>query len=74
MYDVVNAHKQGFTLQTLKLEELARSDPEDKPRTQLETAILSQCMRLVMLTLTVLEEEKLAGDETLPPKPPIKGT
>ncbi|GMI36568.1 hypothetical protein TrRE_jg5005 [Triparma retinervis] len=88
VYDVVNAHKQGYTLQTLKLENLVRSGAEEGGEVEeagkseqdkaIEKAILSQSMRLVFLTLTVLEEEALANEggtgDANPPKPPIPGT
>lgn len=85
VYDVVNAKKQGYDLQTLKLEQLVRSDgdvqsEEDKGKTEqekaVENAILSQSMRLVFLTLTVLDEEALAKGEEggNPPRPNIPGT
>ncbi|GMH86058.1 hypothetical protein TrVE_jg4419 [Triparma verrucosa] len=90
VYDVVNAKKQGYTLQTLKLEQMMRNS-EGEPseiaektsalapqQRQMEEAILSQSMRLVFLTLTVLDEtsefEKKDGDDDIIPRPPIPGT
>jgi len=52
VYDVVNAKKQGYNLQTLKLEQLVRSEGEvvEEGKTEqekaIEKAILSQSMRL----------------------------
>ena len=75
VYDVVNARKSGYTLETLKLEEMMRRSAEEKSeeyveKDQMEAAILSQCMRLVFLTVTVLEEEEAAGEG---PGPRIPG-
>jgi hypothetical protein len=42
-----------------------------------ERALFVQGAKVVLLTLTVMEEEKLANDEDgsiMPPKPPIPGT
>ena len=76
VYDVVNAHKSGFTLQSLKLEELMRRDADSPPLEMIEEAIMSQSMRLVFLTLEVLKEEEEAsgnGNGNTPPRPPIPG-
>ena len=75
VYDVVNAHKSGFTLESLKLEEMMRRDPNDPLMEDIEAAIMSQAMRLVFLTLKVREEEEEAGgrSDSSPLKPPIKG-
>jgi len=58
VYDVVNAHKSGFTLQSLKLEEIMKREVDAPQRTEIEEAILSQSMRLIFLTLEVLKEEE----------------
>ena len=74
IYDVVNARQSGYTLETLKLEDLMRRSggDEEKSMTDMERAILSQSMRICFLTLTVLDEtEKATGKQ--PPKPNIPG-
>lgn len=43
------------------------TDPMDK-------AMLPQNLRVALLTLTVIEEEKRCFDDKLPPQPPIPGT
>ena len=72
-YDVCNAHKQGLSLQTLKLTELFRRDDSDsdsnsgssstleEPKSPLEEAVLSQCMRVAFLTLDVMKDEEGFG-------------
>ena len=69
---VVERKKRGFTLQSLKLEEMMASGAvESAPaRTPVETAILSQSLRLIFLTLVVLDEELPSSE---PPKPFIPG-
>jgi len=97
VYDVVNAKKQGYTLQTLKLEQIMKNssgqptsiaektEQMNAQQRQIEEAILSQSMRLVFLTLTVLEESEEfekgngngnggGGDNGDVPRPPIPGT
>lgn len=72
---VVDRKRRGFTLQALKLEELlgGESQPEQE-RSAMETAILSQSMRLIFLTLTVLDEEFPPPGKREPnPKPFIPG-
>jgi len=75
---VVSRKQRGFTLQALKLEEILTDAGEGgsaSARTPIETAILSQSMRLVFLTLTVLDEElPPPGSKRDPPKPYIPGT
>lgn len=68
--DVVAAKRNGFTLETLKLEDLIRRSGEDaEPMGQMERAILGQSMRVVYLTLTVRDEAAEAGDLPPPRKP-----
>ena len=69
VYDVVNARKSGFTLETLKLEDLMRRSGTGESMTAMEKAILGQSMRVVFLTLTVKEESEAAADLPPPRKP-----
>lgn len=70
VYDVVNAAKGGFTLETLKLEDLLRrSDADAASLSQMEKAILGQSMRVVFLTLAVKEEAEAAANLPPPRKP-----
>ena len=52
-YDVVNAKKQGYGLEKLKLEEVLQSDEEKTP---MERAVLSQAMRICFLAIQAAEE------------------
>ena len=61
--NVVAAKKRGATLKTLKLDELFSSPTAAESRTPLETAILSQSMRVCFLTMVVIDEERLASGE-----------
>uniref|UniRef100_A0A7S0L487 Uncharacterized protein n=1 Tax=Coccolithus braarudii TaxID=221442 RepID=A0A7S0L487_9EUKA len=67
--NVVDARAKGITLPSLQLESVWRGD---EPRNAVETAVLSQSMRVVFLTITVLKEEALASGKE-PPKPFIPG-
>eukprot|EP00967_Tisochrysis_lutea_P056545 scaffold71430_cov31-Tisochrysis_lutea.AAC.2 len=63
---------EGATLQSLSIEDIAPT-PIDEPRTPMQTAILKQNMRLVFLTLMVLQEEAEAAGKTVA-RPFIPGT
>jgi len=68
--NVVSAKARGATLQSLKLDALLDTTA---PRSAMETAILSQSMRLCFLAMVVVDEERLASGEDEPPKPFIPG-
>lgn len=71
VYDVVNAKAAGYTFEALKLEDVVRRSGEgEAPMSDMERAILSQSMRIVFLTLTVLNDMEAASG---PPKPNIPG-
>lgn len=53
-YDVVNAKKQGYDLNSLKLEEVFKGGGEE--RTPMESAVLSQAMRIVFLAIVASEK------------------
>ena len=53
-YDVVNAKKQGYDLNSLKLEEIFKGGGEE--RTPMESAVLSQAMRIVFLAIVASEK------------------
>ena len=75
VYDIINAKAGGWTLQTLKLEDAwlrSGNEVDIGKMTDLEKAVLSQSMRIIFLTLTVLEETALASGESVP-KPNIPG-
>jgi len=52
-YDIVNAKKQGYDLDALKLEEVLQSSEEKTP---MEKAVLSQAMRICYLAIQATEE------------------
>lgn len=77
VYDVVNAKRGGWTFQTLKLEELMRSSGgeggvEVSSMSAMERAILGQSMRVVFLTIQVIEETNVARGDSVP-RPNIPG-
>mmetsp|Transcript_30299 Transcript_30299/g.61455 ORF Transcript_30299/g.61455 Transcript_30299/m.61455 type:complete len:220 (+) Transcript_30299:2-661(+) len=55
--NIVQAHAMGSTLQRLKLEEMMNREEGSAERSPVETAILSQAMRIVFITLDVLKRE-----------------
>lgn len=52
--NVMRAHQRGYSLQSLKLEEMMRKGGD--PRTPWESAVLSQSLRIVFTTLSVMQE------------------
>jgi DNA-binding transcriptional MerR regulator len=66
---VAAAHKQG---RTISVEELLQNN-QSSDLSEVETAIRSQSMRVVTLTLVVLNDALEASMNQAPPKPPIKG-
>ncbi|CEL94550.1 unnamed protein product [Vitrella brassicaformis CCMP3155] len=54
--NVVEAHRRGFDLRRLKLEEMISRTGSDKVRTPIEQAMLQQSMRIIFLTLSILED------------------
>jgi len=76
VYDCVNARQGGWTLQTLKLEELMKSSGGNSAAPDMtdpmEKAILGQSMRIVFLTLQCLDDANLASGKSVP-KPNIPG-
>ncbi|KAJ1632055.1 hypothetical protein T492DRAFT_991656 [Pavlovales sp. CCMP2436] len=78
VYDVVNAKRGGWTLQTLKLEDLMRrsasggegggegGNGDAPPMTAMEKAVLSQSMRVVFLTLQGLDDVNKASGKSIP--------
>jgi len=69
--NIVAAQGAGAALSELKIDAMLPSAAAaDAPRTALQTAILSQSMRVVYLTKTVIDEEERAGPQ---PKPFIPG-
>ena len=70
VYDVVNAAQGGYTLESLKLEDMLRRQGTDSESLgAVEKAILGQSMRVVFLTLTVRDEAAAAGDLPPPRRP-----
>ena len=70
VYDVVNAAQGGYTLESLKLEDMLRRQGTDSASlSAVEKAILGQSMRVVFLTLTVRDEAAAAGDLPPPRRP-----
>ena len=70
VYDVVNAQRGGFTLESLKLEEmLRRQGTAAEGLSAVEKAILGPSMRVIFLTLTVRDEAEAAGNLPPPRKP-----
>ena len=70
VYDVVNAAQGGYTLESLKLEDMLRRQGTDSASLgAVEKAILGQSMRVVFLTLTVRDEAAAAGDLPPPRRP-----
>ena len=68
--DVVNAAQGGYTLESLKLEDMLRRQGTDSESLgAVEKAILGQSMRVVFLTLTVRDEAAAAGDLPPPRRP-----
>ena len=59
---IVDAKRGGATLKALKLDELLGSRGAE-PRTAIETAVLSQSMRLCFFTMVVLDDERRASGE-----------
>lgn len=58
-------HEQGMDAQRVKLTEvLAMSDPDAAPRSDVESAVLSQAIRIVFCALDA------AGGRTIPPQSP----
>ena len=51
---MVNAKKQGYDLNSLKLEEIFKGGGEE--RTPMESAVLSQAMRIVFLAIVASEK------------------
>ena len=76
VYDCVNARQGGWTLQTLKLEELVKRSGGDSAGPDItdpmEKAILGQSMRIVFLTQQCLDDAALASGKSVP-KPNIPG-
>lgn len=81
--DVVDARADGASLPSLKLEDMLRRADADElaALSTMERAILGQAMRVVFLTITVLEETEAAGGSKPnkgknpdPPGPFIPGT
>eukprot|EP00241_Pyramimonas_parkeae_P007103 CAMPEP_0114231762 /NCGR_PEP_ID=MMETSP0058-20121206/4230_1 /TAXON_ID=36894 /ORGANISM="Pyramimonas parkeae, CCMP726" /LENGTH=305 /DNA_ID=CAMNT_0001343159 /DNA_START=202 /DNA_END=1120 /DNA_ORIENTATION=- len=63
--NVVRMAKQGMDAQRVKLTEvLAMSDPDSAPRSDVESAVLSQAIRIVFCALDA------AGGRTIPPQSP----
>jgi len=70
VYDVVNAKQGGFTLESLKLEDMLRRQGADaEALSPLEKAILGQSMRVVFLTLAVRDEAAEAANLPPPRRP-----
>lgn len=70
VYDVVNAAQGGYTLESLKLEDMMRRQGKDtEGMDQMQKAILGQSMRVIFLTLTV-REESAAAEDLPPPRRP----
>lgn len=68
----VRAHYGGWTIKNVETIEILKS-ANMEPSTELEKAVLSQCIRVVFLTLQVLDEITLAKGDAVP-RPNIPGT
>ena len=73
---VVDGRGEGSTLAEMTLEKVLKyaGMDQDKDRSPTETAVLSQSLRLVYLTMTILEEEEAVTKPAKEPKPFIPGT
>ena len=70
VYDVVNAAQGGYTLESLKLEDMLRRQGTDSASLRRRReGHPGQSMRVVFLTLTVRDEAAAAGDLPPPRRP-----